>query len=220
MAVVVSLLVHVPSSAWCQQYLYLPTPVPAEGNAAPKDGVLVQDVSVQKGDTLYGISKRFNGRGSYYPQILLFNKISDPNLIYPGDVFRVPVTRKDHLAGTDKAAASENQGTPVQKPVTVAAPAALVTAESVGLENKKRLGKEKSAGPAKKHAAGEKRAGTTTKETAAGQNLFENAIKAYRQDDFKTALELFDKFLAESPGSPLAADASFYKAECYLKLSN
>jgi TolA-binding protein len=53
----------------------------------------------------------------------------------------------------------------------------------------------------------------------AGQKLFEAATKAYRKDDCRTALELFDRYLADNSNSPLAADANLYKAECYLKLS-
>ena len=52
-----------------------------------------------------------------------------------------------------------------------------------------------------------------------GQQLYEKAVKAYRRDDWRTALELFDRYLADNSGSPLAADANLYKAECYLKLS-
>jgi TolA-binding protein len=52
-----------------------------------------------------------------------------------------------------------------------------------------------------------------------GQKIFEQALKAFRRDDFGGALELFDRFLADSPNSPLAADANLYRAECYLKQS-
>ena len=55
---------------------------------------------------------------------------------------------------------------------------------------------------------------------ASEQMQFEQAMKAYRKDEYRTALRLFDRFLAEHPSSPLAADASLYKAECYLKQSN
>ena len=58
-----------------------------------------------------------------------------------------------------------------------------------------------------------------TTDSSAGQRLFEQAIKAYRQDDCRTALDLFDRFLANYPTLPQAADASLYKAECYMKLS-
>ena len=56
-------------------------------------------------------------------------------------------------------------------------------------------------------------------DAASGHKLFEAAVKAYRQDDCRTALELLDRYLTDNSGSPLAADAQLYKAECYLKLS-
>jgi hypothetical protein len=58
-----------------------------------------------------------------------------------------------------------------------------------------------------------------TTETASGQILFESAVKAYRLDDCHKALELLDRYLADHSGSPLAADATLYKADCFLKLS-
>ncbi|MFZ2949775.1 MAG: hypothetical protein WA003_09860, partial [Desulfuromonadaceae bacterium] len=55
--------------------------------------------------------------------------------------------------------------------------------------------------------------------TVPGQELFEEAVTSYRQDNCRTALELLDRFLVGNPDSPLAADANLYKADCYLKLS-
>jgi TolA-binding protein len=52
------------------------------------------------------------------------------------------------------------------------------------------------------------------------QKLFEQAVKAYRQEDYRSALGLFDRFLADNPSSALAPDASLYKAECYMKLAS
>lgn len=240
-AVAICLFAEVPSG-WSQQYLYSPTVVGGEGNTRGSDGVLVQDVSVQKGDTLYAISRKFSGHGSYYPQILLFNDIKNPNLIYPGNVFKVPVSRhtvpvqsdapqvrneKGAEVGGQAAVASGVDSPAAQKPVTVVpsvTPVADLSAHDhkkadVGRE-KKRTSREKTAA-AKKQAAAEKHhaAAAATGDLSAGQKLFERAVKAYRQEDCKTALELFDRYLAENPASPLAADASLYKAECYLKLS-
>jgi TolA-binding protein len=56
-------------------------------------------------------------------------------------------------------------------------------------------------------------------DTAAAQMLYERAVKAYRQDDCRTALDLLERFLTAYPASPQAADVSLYKADCYLKLS-
>src|SRR6202044_2800635 len=51
--------------------------------------------TVQPGDTLYGISQRYWGNGKYWPALYQANrsKISDPNLIYAGQVVTIPSGR-------------------------------------------------------------------------------------------------------------------------------
>ena len=51
--------------------------------------------TVQPGDTLYGISQRYWGNGKYWPALYRANqsKISDPNLIYAGQVVTIPSGR-------------------------------------------------------------------------------------------------------------------------------
>ena len=51
--------------------------------------------TVQPGDTLYGISERYWGNGKYWPALYQANrsKISDPNLIYAGQVVTIPSGR-------------------------------------------------------------------------------------------------------------------------------
>ncbi len=226
-----------------QQYLYSPTAVVPETKAPGRDDILVQDVSVRKGDSLYKISRKFSGRGSYYPQILLFNDIKNPNRIYPGNVFKVPVARKalsrqvvavpveNEKAGelrggikdapvADVSAQKQESGTSVGAAVAEVSPQDLKKSTHSRV-TKKRGSREKIVGSVKKQVTVEKQAaaGAGTATAAAGQKLFERAVKAYRQDDCRAALELFEKFLTENQGSPLAADASLYKADCYLKLS-
>ena len=47
--------------------------------------------TVQKGDTLWAIAKKYYGNGSQYPKIVSANPdIKNPNLIYPGQVFTIP----------------------------------------------------------------------------------------------------------------------------------
>jgi len=208
------LLADAPSSGWSQQYLYTPTAVGADVMSTGKDGVLVQEVSVQKGDTLYGISRKFSGHGTYYPQILLFNDIKDPNKIYPGNVFRVPVSRNAVSPQVDTA--------PVKNEKSAASGAeATVPRRADTSAVKKTVPVAPSAASAKKQSAREKKhaAAAVASDSVSGQKLFERAVKAYRQDDYRTALDLFDRYLADNPASQLAADASLYKAECYLKLS-
>ena len=51
--------------------------------------------TVQPGDTLYGISQRYWGNGKYWPALYQANrsKISDPNLIYAGQMVTIPSGR-------------------------------------------------------------------------------------------------------------------------------
>lgn len=51
-----------------------------------------QSYTVKKGDTLCAIAKRFYGDSSKYTVIYKANKdkIKNPNLIYPGQVFKIP----------------------------------------------------------------------------------------------------------------------------------
>ena len=42
------------------------------------------------GDTLWAISERFYGDGSKYQMIADASGISDPDLIYPGQVLTIP----------------------------------------------------------------------------------------------------------------------------------
>jgi TolA-binding protein len=193
---------------WSQQfYLYAPKPVAGEEKFQKKEGVLVQEIGVKKGDTLFGISRKFSGHGTYYPQILLFNEIKDPNKIYKGDVLRIPVSR----SGVKRKATNL---------LMLADPSSGGDQKQGGvIINKKHDAKLKASSKAitdAKSAKQQPAAVTATSE----QRLFERAIKAYRQNDYRTALELFDRFLADYPSSPLAADVSLYKAECYLKQSN
>lgn len=229
--------------AWGQQYyLYEPKPVTAEEKEQSKGGVLVTEISVQKGDTLYDISKKFSGRGMYYPQILLFNNIKDPNLIYPGNSLKVPLTKEGLKSDSAPAKASSPKpdrlkgGVKKSASPTAATPAYEISSTDLNKldEGKQKSRTNKTRATAKESATAKKQ---DKKENAAvaakggaspgrpadaspGQKLFESAVKTYRQNDYRSALELFDRYLADNPGSPLAADASLYKAECYLKLSS
>ena len=254
-----------------QQYLYSPKPAGPEEQGQGKEGVLVREVPVEKGDTLSGISRRFSGHGSYYPQILLFNDVKNPNLIYAGSTLRVPVgkepaaetpearpapsARKKARRHAGKKASSAVQAAPSavlpskhkERTATGKAPSGEQTMELSPSDLKRlEVGREKKAEVRRKRApeqhkrvserpqkgigrqVGEERPAGRAPDASsaplpgeeAGQKLFTQAVKAYRQDDFRTALDLFDRFLTANPGSPLAADASLYKAECYLKLSN
>ncbi len=101
---------------WGAEYLYQPRPLAQGEQPVVSDGVVVREVLIKKGDTLSRISKRFSGRGTYYPQILLFNQIKNPHWIYPGHLLRVPV-------GVQRA----TKPVPAVNQVAVHPPAAVVT---------------------------------------------------------------------------------------------
>ena len=46
--------------------------------------------TVVRGDTLWGIAKKFYGDGSRYPEIAKANNISNPDLIYAGQKLLIP----------------------------------------------------------------------------------------------------------------------------------
>jgi TolA-binding protein len=81
------------SSAMAGEYLlYQPNPVESEVPPLPGEGVLVKKIIIKRGDTLSALSRQFTGKGSYFPQILLFNNIRNPNLIYTGKELLVPLS--------------------------------------------------------------------------------------------------------------------------------
>ena len=57
-----------------------------------EDAAPVRLVTVQPGNTLWGISRRSYGEGTLYVRVFDANKerIKDPDLIYPGQVFTLP----------------------------------------------------------------------------------------------------------------------------------
>ena len=66
--------------------------VDTSGVTAPAQTITVEFYTIQKGDTLSGIAKKFYGKASDYPKIFEANRevIKDPDLIYPGQVIRIP----------------------------------------------------------------------------------------------------------------------------------
>ncbi|OGU04818.1 MAG: hypothetical protein A2X82_00585 [Geobacteraceae bacterium GWC2_55_20] len=255
--------------AWGQQYyLYEPKPVSPDVKREAGDGVLVSEIPINDGDTLYGISKRFSGHGTYYPQILLFNNIKDPNLIYTGDTIRIPLPKDGPAEAATQPKKKHGKTLKYKTPIKKKASASTATPASKKQSSKGNTGKDKTATTeislkelknmesrkGDRRSQKKRTADTNVRKSAvddaqlihrreeiestpkqqkadvapprqaesnavAGQQLFERAVKAYRQDDFRTALDLFDRYLADNPNSPMAADASLYKAECYLKLS-
>lgn len=60
--------------------------------SSPSKSTAQRTYTVKKGDCLWNIAKKFYGNGSAYTKIYdaNTNKIANPNLIYPGQVFVIP----------------------------------------------------------------------------------------------------------------------------------
>ena len=195
-------------------YVYTPSPFsPEQVNHKGADEVAVKEVTVVKGDSLYRISRRMSGRGMYYPQILLFNRIPNPNLIYPGQVLRVPLTARTAIRNTPELSVTPTTP-PLSTPPAVVAPApvqeeAPPPAEPVSPPQTSIV--EPATPPVSSVAVAD---------TSGEQALFAKGIRAYKADRCRQAIVAFDKFLSRYPDSALAADATLYRADCYLKLGS
>ena len=178
------------STAYAEDYyLYKPEQARSKNVPAPGDGVLTKTIIIRKGDTLSRLSRRYGGRSAFFPQILLFNKIKNPDLIYAGAMLKVPVTRPEGSSTTvnedlghmrRKAPSTKKGPTVLEKRRTFTAPV------------------------------------TTDK---AGQHLFKRGVNAFERGNYRLALEIFDDYLSAYPNSPNASEAALYQAECYMKLS-
>jgi LysM domain len=67
-----------------------PPPAPEPAPPPPPPPPVVRTYTVESGDTLWAISERFYGDGSRYQQIADASGVSNPDLIYPGQVLTIP----------------------------------------------------------------------------------------------------------------------------------
>ena len=191
-----------PLAAESSEYLLF-SPHPLEGELLMPErgkGILVRRITIQRGDTLSQISRDFSGKGSYYPQILLFNNITNPDRIFAGKELMVPVSKQDALTKTvpeKKRVTPPAQKKPLQKPTPA--------------EKPKRSAVDKPL-PAKPLPQ--------ERLVVSGEQVsFAKAVSAFKRAEYEKALSLFNRFLERYPSSAMASDASLYKAECLLKLS-
>jgi hypothetical protein len=96
---------------WADDYFqYLPSALEAETASIREDGILVKRITIRRGDTLSALSRRYSGKGFYYPQILLFNRIGNPNRIYAGKELIVPLPVSAYGRGSAPAASETTRG--------------------------------------------------------------------------------------------------------------
>lgn len=89
--------------AWIDIKPVVQTDVQVEKTVVPEN---VVNHVVQQGDTLWSIAARYLGSGAKYTQIVQENNIANPNLIYPGQVFKITT------GGTAESAVVGNVETP------------------------------------------------------------------------------------------------------------
>jgi TolA-binding protein len=178
--------------------LYAPKPASGEqAPTSPDQGVMVRSVIVKRGDTLKNLSRKYIGVASWFPQVLLFNTIKNPDLIHPGDKLLVPVPPAK--AAAVKSAAEK--AAPVKKHA----------------RGEKRHSARHKAVRHKGAAQAEKpqlRAATPDE-----QGSYQQAKRAYLNGDYQKSLDLFTAFLRKYPRSAYSADAALYRADCYLRLA-
>ena len=63
---------------------------PGSGGAGPTATPAPQTYTVQRGDTLSAIAKRFYGHAGEYRRIAAANNIANPDLIHPGQQLVIP----------------------------------------------------------------------------------------------------------------------------------
>jgi len=185
------ILAVVASPASADEYqLYKPQKAKSGDVPVAGDGVLTKTIIIQRGDTLSKLSRKYNGRSSFFPQILLFNKIENPDLIFAGKTLRVPLTRKEAINGKKEEAM---RGTAKKKPSTT---------EGNKTSAKMRTRRYTSVGG------------------RVGKPLFNSGVSAYMNGRYDEAIEIFDRYLTVYPNSPDAPDAALYRSDSYMKLSN
>lgn len=187
---VVMILAAVAASANANEYtFYKPEKVKSGEIPAPGNGVLTRTIVIREGDTLSSLSRRYSGRSSFFPQILLFNKIGNPDLIYAGKTLRVPLTRQESLDAQEEK--SRHKSAKAKRAVS-ASPAVETSRRATPIRS--------NMGPT-------------------GKRLFDRGVMAYVKGHYREAIEIFDRYLAAYPNSADAPEAELYKAECYMKLS-
>lgn len=200
------------------EYLrYAPEPSDGKPLRGPDEGVLVKRITIEKGDTLYSLSRKFSGKGSYFSQILLFNEIDNPDLIYAGKGLLVPLpagqgeggaaARRAGSAVKGKGSDTRRQAVTPKAPgemtQTAKVPAAPVRPQTSPVQAPKAV----SPPPAP-------RRGEETEQT-----LFEKGVSTYKSGQYQQSLDAFDRFLARYPSSPLVPDATLYRADILMKLA-
>lgn len=219
-ALVLSLASLAPATG--AEYLrYAPEPSDGKPLAGPDEGVLVKRITIEKGDTLYSLSRKFSGKGTYFSQILLFNEIANPDLIYAGKGLLVPLPA-GHGEGTAPPArragpAVKGKSDSKRQVVAPKPPKETMQVTKVPASTPRPAPAPKaSEAPVSKTVSSPS---VTRKGEETEQTLFEKGVSAYKSGQYQQSLDAFDRFLARYPSSPLVPDATLYRADALMKLA-
>ena len=214
------------ASAGGAEYLrYAPQPSEGKPLSGPDEGILVKRITIEKGDTLYSLSRKYSGKGTYFSQILLFNEIDNPNLIYAGKGLLVPLPSGQ---GEGVAAPARHAGHGAKGKTESKRQAVITTAPKGSKESKQQVVKVPQAAPRPASAPKASEASvtkapspppSTRKGDETEQTLFEKGVSAYKSGQYQQSLDAFDRFLARYPASPLVPDATLYRADALMKMA-
>lgn len=223
---------------WAVDHPQLLTIVPLSKNASsetkvpldPQALVLVE-LRVAKGDTLWKFAKRYLARSQYYAQFLVYNDIKNPNRIYPGQILWVPLSPlKDHpeifsgqpaprwiLLRSDLPAPAQpaSGGQPGRSEKAdpssgeadrSAVEKALPDQPAVPLPNRESILSPQAAPPVRD---------LSVRQADPVQAEFEQDLNLFNRGECSTAAGRFESFLATYPDSPLRLRVEYYLAESY-----
>jgi hypothetical protein len=129
--------------------------------------------TVQRGDTLYGISQRYWGNGKYWPALYQANrsKISDPNLIYAGQVVTIPSGR--HQASSAAAPSTSASSTSAS---STWAPSTADSASSASSAWPSSGSASSTSDPSSTSTAASSKGGTTTTSSSSASSTVQSDI--------------------------------------------
>lgn len=194
---------------------YLLHRIPLDGQASSNvlgDDLVLKEVTIEKGMTLWKFARLNMGKGHYYPQFLVYNDIENPNRIYENKTLLVPVGHVRDYAGKENLKGKQ------------------WTVSFADLAMLKATGKPIPEIPLKK--VRDSRADVKAQpqpdmvvekppksEINQDQKDFAKAKARFDAGAYRQAAALFDAFVESHPDSALKDDALFYSAESHLKLS-
>ncbi len=198
-------------SADPEEVLLVPVPstanVPASFKPAPQDITVLSRMTIRKGDSLWRIARRTFGRGAYYPLLLGFNPIEDPDLIYEGRSLLLP-------AGT-LASRPELASRLAGKAATIVFPApAPQTAPQTA--SPERVRRESAPASAEVRAKKPRALPATASQKESGEEAeVQTIVELANRGDCPGVIAAADRYLARHPRSPYQATVLLHQAECY-----